>query len=194
MGSIMKSYKFILSGRIFRQAVFLVAAMLSSVLPTWLHAQNRGISEPQAIYTVDVPKVLVSSIAGRAAQNNIEMEAKKSESRLEMLRQELEQLRSGILKQNSLLSEQALRDKREQLERKELEYQRAVQDERQDVERRNDTEMRKVMLQIQEVVEEISRASGYRIIIERDPKLVLYGSEKYDLTSQVIKKLNEKQI
>jgi outer membrane protein len=170
-------------------------ALLKAALLASLSSMALAETKPEGtIYFIDVQKVIDGSIVGKAARNNVEGEIKKSEARLMQVRQEVEKLKADLEKQASVLSKDALDEKREVLDKKGRDFQRAVQDQREELSRKNDVEMQKVLGEVQKVIAEMAAKEKYPLIIERDPRMVLYSAEKYDLTDQVIKALDTKKI
>jgi Skp family chaperone for outer membrane proteins len=60
--------------------------------------------------------------------------------------------------------------------------------------RKSDAQMRKIFAQIDVVLAELAKDKDNAIIIERDPRLVLYAAPALDITPEVVKRLNQKKL
>jgi len=156
------------------------------VAPAW--------SADKTVYVVDMQRVINDSLVGKAARSNLEADAKKREVILEKNRQELTKLQEDLAKQGTLLSPNALEDKRQIFAKKERDFGRLLQDQRAEMAKRQEVEMAKVIKEIDGVIAEIGAQGDYPFIIEKDPRLVLYANERLDLTDAVVKALNAKKI
>ena len=166
----------------------------AAVLAFFASGSEAWSENPAPIYLVDVQRVINESIAGKASRNNVEAEVKKSELHLAKLKAEIDRLAAELDKQSSVLSPEALVEKREVVRRRQRDFERALQDQQEELARKNDAEMAKVMAEIQKAVKELAWQGGYRIIMERDPRVVIYAADGLDLTDQVVKILDAKKL
>ena len=148
----------------------------------------------EPIYVVDMQRVISESVMGKAAKNTLEAEIKKREGQLQKLSGDLKALKGDLEKQAALLSPEALKEKRESLEKKEREFQRTFQDQREEIGKKNNEEIGKVVKQIDLVVQEIAKERGYRFIMERDSRVVIYADKRLDLTDEVVEALDSKKV
>ena len=151
-------------------------------------------AEDAPIAVVDVGRVISESIMGKAARNNVEAEAKKREQPLEKLRLELKTESEGMAKQASVMSAEALQQKREKFLKKEADFKRKVQAEQDEVVKRNNEEMGKVVREIDALVAKFAEEGGYRYVLENDRQTVLYARPDLDLTSKVIEALDAQSL
>lgn len=143
------------------------------------------------IYVVDMQRVIDESIVGKAAKNTIEAEMKKRQAALQSSQAEIVRLRGELEKQSALLSRDALDQKRVVLERKERDFARLMQDQRAELEKKRSSEMARLIREIDSVVADLSRKGNIPFVLERDPRLVVFVAEEFNLTPQVIKILND---
>lgn len=146
------------------------------------------------IYVVDMQKVLTDSIAGKAARNDLEAEAKKSEAKLERARLDMKAFQESVAKQQSLLSGSALEQKRDSLVQKERDLQRLLDDEREALDRKKASEIRKIVLRTNEIIKSLAKDKGYDLIVEKDPQNILFVDPKFDITSDVLAKLDKEKL
>lgn len=147
-----------------------------------------------AVWVVDMQRVMNTSVAGKAARNTLEADAKKAELALEAQRSEVLRIREQLEKQAALLSRQAIQEKRETLAEKERDLARALSDQREELLRKNQAQIGKVVEAAREVVAELAARDGKKLIIEKDARAVLFVNEHYDLTDEVVAALDRKKI
>ena len=152
------------------------------------------IAQAQKIVIIDTQRVITESIIGKAAKNNLEVEIKKGQAKVAALKADFERQRSDLEKQSAILSGSALESRREELERKQVEFQRIFQDIQEKLARSNDAEISKVVSQINELVKALAQEKEYQFVFERDRKSVLFSSERIDITDEVVKNLDKKRV
>lgn len=155
---------------------------------------STTIAQAQKIVIIDTQRVITESIIGKAAKNNLEVEIKKGQAKVAALKADFERQRSDLEKQSAILSGSALESRREELERKQVEFQRVFQDIQEKLTRSNDAEISKVVSQINELVKALAQEKEYQFVFERDRKSVLFSSERIDITDEVVKSLDKKRV
>lgn len=155
---------------------------------------STTIAQAQKIVVIDTQRVITESIIGKAAKNNLEVEIKKGQAKVAALKADFERQRSDLEKQSAILSGSALESRREELERKQVEFQRIFQDIQEKLARSNDAEISKVVSQINELVKALAQEKEYQFVFERDRKSVLFSSERIDITDEVVKSLDKKRV
>ena len=155
-----------------------------------LAAPALSCADELRVYVVDVQKVINESIEGRAARSNVEAEVKKSEAKLTKSRTDLDLLRADVQRQAALLSPEALEDKRRAVGRAEAALQDSLQNERDALAAKNNAEISRVVERIQAVVKELASSGTYPLIIEKDPRFLLYVDGRWDLSDEVVKRLD----
>ena len=97
-------------------------------------------------------------------------------------------------KQSAILSGTALEERREALAKKQREVQTVYQEAQQQLASLNDKEIKKVVDQISEVVNEIADDRDFEFVFEKDRQAVIYASPRIDITQDVIKILDKKKV
>ncbi len=166
----------------------LIALLITLVLQPCV-AQERS-----TYAVVDTQRVINDSIIGKAARNNLEAQIKKGQGKVSQLKADFDKQRNDLEKQSSILSGQALEEKREALAKKQVDLQRTIQDLQDDLARKNDAEISKVIEQINAVVKDVAKSRGYTFVFERDKQLVVYSSDKIDITPEVVEALDKKKV
>ncbi len=148
----------------------------------------------EEIYVLDMQKVINDSIAGKAARNNIEDEMKKGKAKIQKMQLSFENERKSFQQQAALLSGSAREEKMKAMKEKEQRLLKAMQEEQQELQKMNHRELGRVVEAIDEVVEDLAEEEGYEVIVEKDPRIVLYTSGDFDITDEVLRRLNAKKL
>ncbi|HLC42062.1 MAG TPA: OmpH family outer membrane protein [Methylomirabilota bacterium] len=136
---------------------------------------------------VDVQKVLVKSVAGIGAREQLEKERGSMQKDLESRRNELEKLRDDLQKKGALLSADARREKEETVERKNREARRLMEDFQKDLEKKELGVTQKILQEIQGIVERFGKQKGYLFITEKRTSGLIYGDPESDVTDEIIR-------
>ncbi len=151
-------------------------------------------AKTEPVYVVDIQRVIDESIVGKAAKNNVELDAKKAQAKLDQLKNELQKMDEEIKKQSGILSADALEQKRQNAGRKERELALALQEQRENFLKKNDAEIQKIIKDIRAIVSALAEKDKIKFIIEKDRRFVLYASKEHDLSAKIIEILDQKQI
>lgn len=158
-----------------------------------------GVSSSQAqnaphVYVVDMQRILDESIVGKAAQASLKADAEKREAKLGLMRKDVLKGREDLEKQSTLLSPQAVQEKREAQMKKERELERAIADEREALSMKSDEAIRKIVRDAQAQVQVVARQDNLPFVVVRDENFVVYVNSKFDITERVLKALDEKAV
>ncbi len=173
--------------------LFRVSLCISLVLV----GASSVFAKPQAldqtpIYVVDINRVLEDSIAGKAARNDLQDEAKHVQARLQKEQANLEVLRKKLTKQSKLLSADALEEKAEKFRDKERALARKVRDQKETLDRESAKRIARIVKDIDVVVTNLAKEKNYPVVLEKDPKVVVFVDDEHDLTKEVIQALDER--
>lgn len=186
--------------RVISQRCRYVTGLIAVIFALTISATISASSAPalaqggDKIYLVDMQKVISDSIAGKAAQADLQEEAKKRELKLQQVGQQLKEMSEQLEKQSSLLSKDAVGQKREDVVKKQKELERSIQDQREAMAKKRDEALTKVVTEARKAVEELAASRKIQVILERDPQFVLYSDDNLDITSDVIKLLDSKKL
>ena len=155
---------------------------------------GSAVAAEGKLLVVDMQRVITDSILGKAAQADLQNEAKKREAKLQQRGGQVKEMAEQIEKQSSLLSKDALEQKKQEVAKKQKELERTVADERQEMAKFRDEALMKVVKAARKAVQDIAAAKGAPIIMEKDPQVVLYVNPELDITGEVIKALDNKKL
>ena len=141
---------------------------------------------------VDVERVLQESVIGKAARNNVELEAKKTQAKLQAAKEELQRMVEDFRKQGTLLSADALDQRRDQIAKKEGEFKGLAETSELALKRFGARETRKVIDKMHAIL--TAMVGKGTVVLERDPSVVLYADSSLELTDRVIAALDREAV
>jgi outer membrane protein len=148
-----------------------------------------GADAPK-IAVVNLQTVLETSVAGKAAQNELKSQKDKLEADLKQKGSELQELEKRLQREAMVMSKETREDKERELRIKASDFQalqKKYRSELQDLERRLMGQLQK---DISELVGEIGKKEGYQLIVSTIG--VLYSQPAMDITNRLIQDLNAK--
>jgi len=150
-----------------------------SLQPTSLAAQTVKFG------VVDLQKLQKNSKAFQKASLGVKKKFDDMQQKLNDERNALAKLEDEFKKQSMMLSLDAQEDKKRELDKKQRQFKFMYDEYSQDM---KDTEMeaiKKVMKELEKIVEKIGEKEGYTIIFERRTLGLLYFNNTIDLTDRV---------
>jgi outer membrane protein len=136
---------------------------------------------------VDVRRVIVRSVAGVAAREQLEREKAAMQKDLDGRRAEVEKLREELEKKGLVLSADAKREKEETLQRKVRDLRRLAEDSEKELQRKEQALTQRILQELTTVIERLGKERGFLLIVERRSGGVIYGDAEADITEEVIK-------
>lgn len=136
---------------------------------------------------VDVQKVLVRSVAGMAAREQLEREAAPMRKDLDTRRTEIEKLREELEKKGLVLSADAKREKEENLQRRVRDFRRVAEDLEKELQRKEQVLTQRILQEVTTLIERVGKERGYLLIVEKRSAGVIYGDAEADVTEEIIK-------
>ena len=136
---------------------------------------------------VDVQKVLVRSVAGVAAREQLEREKATMQKEMDGKRQELEKLKEELDKRGALMTADARKEKQEVFDRKRRDATRLVDDFQKELEKKEQGLLQRVLQEISGVIERIGKERNYFMIVEKRGASVIYATAEADVTDEIIR-------
>ncbi len=160
------------------------------ILTITLFAAAAASAEVKMAY-VDLNKALNESDAGKAAVKELEGMIQKRQERITAKRQEIKKIEEEIVKQSSILNDDALKEKRDRHDRLMKEYQRMRKDSEEEIQKKRNEFMEKIIKQISQVVARMGEEEGYAAIFEKAQSGLMYMPSSSDITDKVIERFNK---
>ncbi len=173
-------------------AVLVLGALGFAGGASHLAAQPPPPATPK-IAVVDLDKVVAISEAGKQLQARLEKFQKDTQAQADKLAQEASDLQKRLSDGRRSLSEDTLADLQKQLEDKTVEMRRFRDDKQREGQSIQDEGLGKVERQLGPVFKAIREEGGYDLILNRVPGVVVSSSDRIDITSDVVDRLNKAQ-
>ncbi len=166
---------------------FLVSiAMTALAAPVF--AQSAA---PQRVAVIDVNRVLMTSAAGKTAQERLKKVQDEKVARAAKLQEEMKALDSEINTKKLSLSAEKLTDLQKQLSDKQLAMQRFGQDADRELGEARDKALLELENKIKPVIDQIGKEMGLAAIFNKFESGLVYASDAIDITDSVIKRFND---
>jgi len=136
---------------------------------------------------VDVQKVLVRSMAGLAAREQLEREKAAMQKDVDTRRTEVDKLREELEKKGLVLAADAKREKEESLQRKVRDLRRLAEDLEKELQRKEQKLTQTILQELTTLVERVGKERNFLLIMERRSAGVIYGDPEGDITEDIIK-------
>ncbi len=140
------------------------------------------------IGVIDLQRVLDQSSAGKKANAEIKKQGKKMETELKEKGAEIEELRERIEREALVMSKEMREEKERDIRIKINDFKSLERKFKQDMQVLNRKFTQQIHQESVELVQEIGKAEGYLLIIEKT--VVLYSPNTVDITDQLIQKYN----
>lgn len=162
-----------------------VGALMAGAMAVWLATGAEGAATRVAY--VDVQKIMVRSVAGLAAREQLEREKAAMQKDVDSRRSEVEKLREELEKKGLVLAADAKREKEETLQRKVRDLRRLAEDLEKELQRKEQGLTQKILQELTTLVEKVGKERNFLLILERRSAGVIYGDADADITEEVIK-------
>lgn len=144
----------------------------------------------QKIEVVDLQRALNDVEEGKAAKERLRAEFEQKQKSLDEKKGQFDKLRADFEKQASVLSEQARRERGEDLDRRAQELQSTFVQLQQELSGREREMTRGIFDKMSVLVREIAERDGAAVVLERST--VAFATESLDITNELVRMYNAK--
>jgi len=141
------------------------------------------------IAVIDLEKAVFESEAGKASRDKLAKRADKMQGDLQKKKDDLEKLEADIKKQESVLSADALRDKKRELDRGQRDLTQQARDYQEELTEAQNTAFTPILKEVRAIIEKMAAEKGYSVVMQAGPGVV-YSAPGLDITEDVIKAYN----
>lgn len=141
------------------------------------------------IGVMNVQKILVNSVSGKAAKEVFDQKMQDLQSKFKAEEQELVDMQGEIEKKSSAWSEETKQVKVREFQKKRRELQEKSDDARFELKTLQDKELAPILKALEGVVEGFGNKNGYTLILDSKGGVIFY-SEAVDITDQLVKELD----
>lgn len=170
-----------------------MAAVLTAVM-LWLCGAPNEVAAQQLPTTIaaviDYQRILRDALAARSIREQIETRRKAYQEEISKEEQRLHAAEKELAKQRSLLTPEALTEKRRGFESEVADVQRLVQDRRRQLDNLSAEALNEVRKALIEIVTGIADERGFNLVLPSSE--VLFFARQIDLTDEVLSQLDAK--
>jgi len=167
----------------------LLISMVFVVLSLFLYGTCAFAAEK--IGFIDMREIMVKSDAGKKAAEDFGKLYEKDKSMIQKREGEMRKLKEDLEKQRSVLTENAMREKEAQYQKKFRDYQLMVKDANDELQRRDQELSKKLVPDILKVINVIGDKGKFTLIIDIGTIPVPYFAKENNLTQKVIEEFNK---
>lgn len=176
-----------LGGRI-EWAVMLVAATIALIVSGC--AGGAGKIDAK-IGVINSQRLLNETSAGKKAKENLTAFSKNRQALMELEEKELRRMEEDFVKQSSVLSPTAKRDREEQFRRRMQEYQQKASELNREVQEKQKDVLEGFRDKIEMIVAKVAKRLGLQVIVDKSKGgPTIYHEEGLDISGPVIEEFN----
>jgi outer membrane protein len=164
-------------------------AFLPSLLLALAAVPAAGRAADQKIGYVDLQRALNEVEEGKTAKALLQKDFSEKQKQLDVKKAEFEKLQADFEKQAVVMSEQARKDKAQDLDRRARELQALFVNLQKDLSDREREATRGIFDRMAAIAREIAEADGFTYVLEKGGGIV-YAPASLDLTNELIRKYN----
>ncbi|HWT84950.1 MAG TPA: OmpH family outer membrane protein [Myxococcales bacterium] len=139
---------------------------------------------------VDVQRAVQEVEEGKAARSRLQAELQQKRSDLDKKRADLEKMKTDYDKQAPVLSDDAKRQRQEQLQKAFVEAQSAAGQMQEELSGKEQEAMQSISKRLLQVVAEVSDRENFTFVL--DKAALLYAPAASDVTNEVVRRYNER--
>jgi outer membrane protein len=153
-------------------------------------AARSAYAQAMKIGYVDVQRAVQEVEEGKAARSRLQAELQQKRSDLDKKRADLEKMKTDYDKQAPVLSDDAKRQRQEQLQKAFVEAQSAAGQMQEELSGKEQEAMQSISKRLLQVVAEVSDRENFTFVL--DKAALLYAPAASDVTNEVVRRYNER--
>ena len=152
---------------------------------------GAGAKVEGKVGVLDPARILSDTNAGKKAKDNLTAFSKNRQTLIELDEKELRRLEEDFVKQASVLSPTAKRDREEAFRRRMQEYQQKVTELNREVQEKQKDVMDGFREKIEAVTGKVAKRLGLQLVVDSSKGgVTLYREDTLDISNQVIEEFN----
>lgn len=154
---------------------------------------NGNGAVPEArIAVIDAQRVLNESVPGKKAKETLATFTKNRQALIELEERDLRRMEEDFVKQNSVLSAGAKREREEAFRRRMADYQQKAAEMNREVQEKQKEVLEAFRERLEQVVERMAKQLGVQVVVERGRGTpTIYNDASLDISERVIEELNK---
>jgi outer membrane protein len=141
---------------------------------------------------VDFQKVLDNSVAGKAAQEEVNRKGMAMEAELRKMGEEIEQIKNQLEREALVMSQEAREEKEREIRIKVGDFKTMQNRHMQEFKEAERELVAKIQKEVVDLVRKVGAEQGYTLILERRESGAVYFKDPMDITNQIIDAYDKK--
>ncbi|HET9961211.1 MAG TPA: OmpH family outer membrane protein [Nitrospiraceae bacterium] len=165
--------------------------MLCVMMLAGCRSNNTSVATAARIGVVDPQRVLNETNVGKKAKDALASFTKNRQALIEMEEKELRRMEEDFMKQGSVLSPSAKRERDEQFRRRMAEYQQKVTDLNREVQDKQKEVLDGFRDKLETLTGKVAKRLGLQVVLDRGRGgPTIYFEEAVDISPQVVEEFN----
>ncbi len=139
------------------------------------------------VAVIDMEKVMQSTPAGQNAKKTLEAEYAKNKTAFEKKEKALEAEAKDYESKKEALSPQQQEEREKALGEKMAAFEKELQESEAKIQEQGEKLTKPILEKVQTAVNDLSKAKGYTVVLEKSANNVFWSSSADDITDQIIK-------
>ncbi|MFH0809325.1 MAG: OmpH family outer membrane protein [Pseudomonadota bacterium] len=165
-------------------AILAVVLAMAWLLPAVAAAEGK-------VGIVDIQRAVSETDAGKRELQKLDERVKKMQAEIDSKKKAVEKAQVDLKTQGSVLSAEAVRDKKREIERQNQDLTTMAQDYQEDLAQAQQATLAPLLKGLADVIEKMGQEQGFSVILERQAGVVFF-TPAMDVTAAVVKAYNEK--
>jgi outer membrane protein len=143
-----------------------------------------GVLEPQRVFT--------ETTAGKKAQESLNSFIKNRQALIELEEKDLKRMEEDLVRQASVLSANARKEREDQFRRRAMEFQQKAQELNREVQEKQKEVLEGFRGRVEKIVEKVAQQLGLQVVLEKGRgSVTIYSEATLDITPKVIEEFNK---
>lgn len=143
-----------------------------------------GVLDPQRVFT--------ETTAGKKVQDSLNSFIKNRQALIELEEKDLKRMEEDLIKQASVLSANARKEREDQFRRRAMEFQQKAQELNREVQEKQKEVMEGFRGKVEKAVEKVAQQMGLQVVLEKSRgSATVYSEPSLDITQKVIEEFNK---
>ena len=170
-----------------KKFLLFVASMTVSVSM----ATSAFASADTKIATADMQKALQSVEAGKKAKAQLEKDFNAKKKELQTEEASIKKMGEEYKKQSLVMNEEARGKKQAEIQERIMKFQELTQRSQGEIQQKEHELTQPIISKLRGVIEEVAKAKGYSLVLERNENNVLFAPLNDDITNDVVAAYNK---
>lgn len=181
-----------LRGRHLRRTDWLKLPVIVAVAAMLGGCAGAGAKVDGKIGVIDPQRILNDTNAGKKAKDNLASFSKNRQALMELDEKELRRMEEDFVKQASVLSPAAKREREEQFRRRMQEYQQKVTELNREVQEKQKDVLEGFRDKIEVIVAKVAKRLGLQVVMDKSKGgPTIYHEDSLDISGQVVEEFNQ---